>query len=367
MTARILAVATQGGGSSDEARLRALLENFPAEFFPFDRTTKLKSGLRLFRQMMGARPDMVVLEGTGITGGLACMLGRTFGVPYIVSSGDAVGPFVGSAMPLAGPLFAAYERALCRLAAGFIGWTPYLVGRALRSFGSPRAMTAAGWAPFPQTAEELAKSRARIRAKLGIADSTIVFGILGSLSWSKNRAYCYGLELVSAIKRVKRADVSVLVVGGGTGLARLKALAGDLLGTRVLLPGQVPKNEALDYMAAMDVASLPQSLDGVGSFRYTTKISEYLAAAIPLVIGRIPVAYDLDEGWMWRLPGAAPWTREYIANMAELMETVTREDIAAKRAALPQHLADFDRDRQVARVTAFLSELIEEERRAQRG
>jgi hypothetical protein len=126
------------------------------------------------------------------------------------------------------------------------------------------------------------------------------------------------------------------------------------------MPGRVPKDEALDYLAAMDVASLPQSLDKVGTFRYTTKISEYLAASLPIVVGRIPLAYDLDGGWMWRLPGSAPWTSQYVDHLAELMETVTRAEIASKREALPRHLADFDREKQVARVTVFLSELIED-------
>ena len=61
----------------------------------------------------------------------------------------------------------------------------------------------------------------------------------------------------------------------------------------------------------MDVASLPQSVDGVGSFRYTTKLSEYLAARLPVVTGEIPLAFDLDDGWMWRLPGDAPWEERY--------------------------------------------------------
>jgi glycosyltransferase involved in cell wall biosynthesis len=345
--------------------LRGLLERFSAEYFPFDRSAKVKSGIRLLQRLVHDNPDVVVLEGTGLAGGLACIAGRALGVPYVVSSGDAVGPFLGINLPLARPLFTAYERALYGLAAGFIGWSPYLVGRAL-SFGSPRAMTAAGWAPFPRTRDELARSRARIRRKLGIDENAIVFGILGSLKWSSRVGYCYGFELVSAMRKVKRPDACVLVVGDGTGLDRLKRLAGDALGARVLLPGRVPKDEALDYLAAMDVASLPQSLDQVGAFRYTTKISEYLAASLPIVVGRIPLAYDLDDGWMWRLPGSAPETSEYIDHLAELIETVTHAEIAAKRAALPAHLADFDRERQVARVTGFLSELIEDARAARR-
>ena len=79
-----------------------------------------------------------------------------------MSSGDAVGPIIGSHFPVLGPFLAIYERLLCRLSAGFIGWTPYLVGRAL-TFGVPRAMTAPGWALFTQSADEAAAARIRIR------------------------------------------------------------------------------------------------------------------------------------------------------------------------------------------------------------
>jgi hypothetical protein len=49
------------------------------------------------------------------------------------------------------------------------------------------------------------------------------------------------------------------------------------------------------------------SVDQVGSFRYTTKLSKYLAFGLPVITGQIPLAYDLDDGWIWRLAGDAPW------------------------------------------------------------
>ena len=92
---------------------------------------------RLLLEMWRIRPDLVVMEGTGLAGGAALILARAvFGQRYLVSSGDAVGPWVGTRSRLLGPVFGLYERVLCRLAAGFIGWTPYLVGRAL-TFGTP--------------------------------------------------------------------------------------------------------------------------------------------------------------------------------------------------------------------------------------
>src|SRR4051812_25871210 len=93
----IIAFATQGADSSDEQRLLELLSDHSVVRFPFDRAHKLRSGLRLVSCVRRTRPALVAMEGTGLAGGIAVLASRTFaGVPYIVSSGDAVGPFVGS-------------------------------------------------------------------------------------------------------------------------------------------------------------------------------------------------------------------------------------------------------------------------------
>ena len=142
-------------------------ETSGASVFPFDRARKVRMFRRLLLEMGRIRPDLVVMEGTGLAGGAALILARAlFGQRYLVSSGDAVGPWVGTRFRLLGPVFGLYERVLCRLAAGFIGWTPYIVGRAL-TFGTPRGMTAAGWAPFPRTPAELTDARQRVRSCLG--------------------------------------------------------------------------------------------------------------------------------------------------------------------------------------------------------
>ncbi len=156
----------------------------------------------------------------------------------------------------------------------------------------------------------------------------------------------------------RRPDVRVLVVGDGSGLSRLVDLAGDDLGTRVILPGRVPRERVPDYLAALDVASLPQSVDGVGSFRYTTKISEYLAAGLPVVTGEIPLAYDLDDGWLWRIRGDAPWDERYLAGLAELMASLSPEDVARRRELVPRDLGAFDLGRQQRQVAGFLADIL---------
>ncbi|HEV3257742.1 MAG TPA: glycosyltransferase [Gemmataceae bacterium] len=356
----ILGLATQGTGGDDEARLRGLLAQVPTTLFPFDRAAKRRSFFRLLGNILRHRPDLVVMEGTGLSGGLALLLGWLMArVPYVIISGDAVGPFVAGRFPVLGPLFALYERLLCRCSAGYIGWTPYLAGRAL-SFGAPRAMTAAGWAPFPYSPERLAAGRARVRAALGIPPDALVFGIVGSLAWTRRVRYCYGHELIQALARLDRPEVRVLIVGDGSGRAHLERAAGDRLGRTIFLTGRVPRDQVPDHLAAMDVASLPQSVDRVGSFRYTTKLSEYVAAGLPVVTGQIPLAYDLGDDWLWRLPGEAPWDPTYIRALSELMLRLQPAELKARQAAVPRQLTQFDRDCQVNRVTAFVTDLLRE-------
>ena len=357
---RILALATKGTGTNEEDRLRLLLSRTSAEFVAFDKKAKRKSFFHVLGRLFREKPDLFVMEGTGLAGGLVCLLARIFGrTRYVVSSGDAVGPFISAHSFLAGPVFAIYERLLCRWSDGFIGWTPYLTGRAL-TFGTPRAVTACGFAPVPLNDAAAAVARESIRQQLGIPSHAIVFGIAGALNWNHRRGYCYGLELVEAAKTNKRLNRCVLIVGGGTGMDRLKKLAGDQLNKTIFFTDMVPSAEVSKYLAAMDVASLPQSRDGVGNFRYTTKISEYAAAGLPIVTGRLPLAYDLDDGSMWRLPGHAPWSPEYIDAMKELMDRLTAEQLATAKTRVHRIRPEFDQRQQVDRITRFITDLLEE-------
>jgi glycosyltransferase involved in cell wall biosynthesis len=354
---RVACVATQGADSNDAHRITTLLEPLEPLLVAFDHAAKPRSGMTLLRRLVRERPDVVVMEGTGVAGGLAVLTARTLaGVPFIVSSGDAVAPYLSARRPALRPLVTAYERLLCRRSAGFIGWSPYLAGRAL-TFGAPRAMTAPGWAPAPPVDRD--RARAAVRADLGIPADALVFGIVGSLAWNPRMGYCYGRELVDAVARVTRDDVRILIVGDGMGRRELERLAGPLLGGRVILPGHVPRERVMAMLSAIDVGSLPQTLDGVGSFRYTTKISEYLAAGVPVATGQIPLAYDLDEGWLWRLAGDTPWSERYIASLAELMQSLSPSDLERRRRATAHGSTLFSLERQRRQVCEFVRDIAE--------
>jgi hypothetical protein len=355
-TPQMLVFATKGTGSNEESRIRALVSRLPGKLLPFDKTKKIYSFFGLMRDFYRSERTLIVMEGTGIAGGVACILGRLFcGHRYVVSSGDAVGPFVGAHTAILGPVFTLYERLLCRLSSGFIGWTPYLVGRAM-TFGAPRGVTVPGWV-IGKSVDDPSKARRLIRDKWGIKDDTIVFGLAGAIIWSKRRKYCYGLELVRAIRKVRRDDIAVVVIGDGSGLDILKREAGSDLGKRVVLPGSVRLDEVMENLCGFDVASLPQSTDAVGAFRYTTKISEYRALNLPIVTLQIPAAYDLDLGKCWRLPGGNPWDPRFIDQLVCLMNRIDRDSLNSGGNGNVHVDKVFDRDTQIARVTAFLEDL----------
>jgi hypothetical protein len=359
--AKISAFATQGSGGErmldDELRLHTLLGRFQPRYLAFDRTRKFESFLGVLRALGRERPDLVVMEGTGIAGGAALLLARAlFRTRYVLSSGDAVAPFVRLAQPALYPAFLLYEWLLCRNASGFVGWTPYVTGRAL-TFGAPSAMTAPGWAPFPRDAAAHESGRRRVRAELGLSDDALVFGIVGSLAYSPRVGYCYGLELVRALAlALDRKELAVVIVGEGDGRSRLEAETTTAMRSRLHLTGRVPRDQVPDYLAAMDVATLPQSVDDVGSFRYTTKLSEYLAASLAVATNQLPLAYDLPGDWAYRLPGRSPWDPKFIAALARLMLTVSTEEIARKRGATADARAHFQLEPQLQRFTEFILE-----------
>ncbi|WEK54937.1 MAG: glycosyltransferase [Candidatus Cohnella colombiensis] len=359
----VLAFATQGNNGDDERRLQQLLSRVRTSFFPIERVKKRQTFWALLRYIVRERPKLVVMEGTGLFGGLALLIGSRFGkVPYVISSGDAVGPYIASKHPMLGPLFHWYERRLYRNAIGFIGWSPYLTGRAL-TYGTKFAMTAPGWAPSALTDAQHDEARADIRTQYGIPNEQIVIGIVGSLNWNKRVGYCYGYELVKAVLSVKRQDITVLIVGDGDGKSKLEQLAMQAGANRVIFTGRVLREEVPKYMSAMDLASLPQSIDQVGSFRYTTKVSEYLAAALPIVMGKTPMSYDLNGDWIYRIQGNKPWEPAYIAALGELLEQITLEDIQQRRHKVPKHSPVFNKEVQIHNVSDFIQDILLEVKR----
>jgi PEP-CTERM/exosortase A-associated glycosyltransferase len=109
-----------------------------------------------------------------------------------------------------------------------------------------------------------------LASRLGLSGK-IVLGFFGSF-------YAYeGLDLLLRavpVMRHQRADIAVLLVGGGPEEDRLRALAGELgLGESVLFAGRVPNEDMRRYYDLVDLLVFP---------RVSTRLTELVTPLKPL-------------------------------------------------------------------------------------
>jgi PEP-CTERM/exosortase A-associated glycosyltransferase len=109
-----------------------------------------------------------------------------------------------------------------------------------------------------------------LASRLGLSGK-VVLGFFGSF-------YAYeGLDLLLRAvpeMRHQRADVAILLVGGGPEEERLRALAGELgLGERVVFAGRVPHEDMRQYYDLVDLLVFP---------RISTRLTELVTPLKPL-------------------------------------------------------------------------------------
>jgi glycosyltransferase involved in cell wall biosynthesis len=359
---QILCIVT--GGNNDGNRARRLLSSLPAEvtYYDVDQSRPRRESFREIRDQLRARTwDLVFQEGTGIVGGLNLILAAaTRGQKYVLSSGDPIAGFFRTTKgPLYGAVFSLYERLLYRFCTAFVGWTPYLAGLSLQ-LGAPRSVTIEGAIDpsdfFPYDVDR----QQGLRADYGIPSDHLVCGMVGSLHWSPRQQYCYGLELVEMLRHLKRDDVTILIVGDGDGRARLEKRVPPALQSRVVFTGRVPPSTVVDTMNVMDIGFITQTVDGLGSYRLTTKLPEYLACGVPVAMSPIPGFFDYAFEAGWALPDAHPATAAFHRDCAAWIDALTHAEIQEKaRRARPIAERRFQYDLVVERFRTFMADLID--------
>jgi hypothetical protein len=325
---RLLAVNGGGVGNLHGLRARRLTENLPWDVtvVDLDRTSR-QAGMKHMRQLLQERWDLVYLESTGISGGLPLVQSKQ---RYVVSSGDPVAGFFHVTEGwLQGTLFGAYEKALYRKSAGFIGWTPYLVGRAIE-LGAPRGVTVEGAVELARFYPFSPANRQAARERFGVPQNHLVCGTVGSLRWNARQGYCYGLELIEALQRMKRTDVTMLIVGDGDGRAQLESRVPAALKERVIFTGRLSEDDVVAAMNTMDMGFITQTMDALGSYRLTTKLPEYLACGLPVAMSPIPGYYDYVAEAGWALPPFHPASPEFHTRCAAWLDTLDPAEGAAK-------------------------------------
>jgi len=338
--ASLLCINTGGIGDLHGLRARRLTEELSVEcaYVDVDRSmSRLANARIIWQKLRERRWDLVYQEGTGIAGGLPLILGSLqWGQPYVVSSGDPIGGYFRVVKgPLVGAAFEQYEKLLYRCSAGFIGWTPYLAGMALK-MGAPRAVTVEG-AVDTDIFNPCDTSRRRaLKCHYGFDPDHVVCGVVGSLKWTPRQQYCYGLELVRMLPYLKRTDLSVLIVGDGNGRARLEAAVPPPYRDRVVFAGRVPEEEVVDALNAMDVGFITQTLDDLGLYRLTTKLPEYLATGLPVAMSPTPGFYDYAAPAGWPLPAHHPADDAFHQACARWLDTLTWDAIDERRRVAPK-------------------------------
>ncbi|MGD0920928.1 MAG: glycosyltransferase family 4 protein [Terriglobia bacterium] len=93
------------------------------------------------------------------------------------------------------------------------------------------------------------------------------------------------------VKRQNRQDMLFVLVGGGTELSRLQALAAQRgLDAFVKFTGRIPDDELAAYLSTADVCVAPDPKNPMNDKSTMNKILEYMAYARPVVL------FDLTEG-----------------------------------------------------------------------
>ncbi|EIC23470.1 glycosyltransferase family 4 protein [Thiorhodovibrio frisius] len=125
-------------------------------------------------------------------------------------------------------------------------------------------------------------------------------------SWKNGRRYLVGYvgvigkqegidHLLRAVRHLVadlgREDVHFVIVGGGTELDSLKAMAGELdVGSFVTFTGRVPDKTLLEALNTADICVNPDIANAMNDKSTMNKIMEYMALGKPIV------QYDLTEG-----------------------------------------------------------------------
>ncbi len=360
---RILCINTGGAGSLDEARARTLAACLEADVTHFGvvrSASRAESGREISRLLRSESWDMVYQEGTGIAAGASLIrAAREREQRFIVSGGDPIGGFFHvTAGPVHGLAFGLYERALYRACAGYVGWTPYLTGMAL-ALGAKRAVTVEGGVDLALFQPCSPTDRLAYRQKWNIPASHLVCGVVGSLRWTPRQSYCYGLELLETLKRLRREDVTLLIVGDGDGRSRLEQALPAALRHRAVFTGRVPAPDVAAAINCMDIGFITQTLDRLGNYRLTTKLPEYMACGVPVAMSPVPGFYDYAAPAGWALPALHPASPMFHQQCAAWLDDLEAGEIRAKAGhAREVAVRHFDYEVLGRRFRRFVQELL---------
>jgi len=179
-----------------------------------------------------------------------------------------------------------------------------------------------------------------LRKRLRIEDKLTV-GVVGSLNWIEKYNFCYGWELISALKFLKDLPVAGIIIGDGSGLKKLKGLAKEYdVEEKVLFLGRIPYEQLSKYINLMDICISTQSNDIVGNVRTTGKLPLYIACNKFILATKVGTAkYLLPEDMLIDYEGIKDETyperlaekiKRFVMNKDQIIKSINLREIAAK-------------------------------------
>jgi glycosyltransferase involved in cell wall biosynthesis len=116
----------------------------------------------------------------------------------------------------------------------------------------------------------------------------LCIGLLGSVIWNGSVSATYGYDLIEILSALSDLPVRGVLVGDGSGLARMQAYASSRgLSGRITFAGRVPYPELRSWLHSFDIALSTQTNDLAGQVRTTGKLPLYLACGCFVLASRV--------------------------------------------------------------------------------
>lgn len=161
----------------------------------------------------------------------------------------------------------------------------------------------------------------KLKKEMGLEGSFVV-GTVGSINYTKKLNWCYGMEIVEAIRLLKNYPVKGVIVGNGNGLPLLKELCKKYgIEDRVVFVGRIEKSRLPDYINLMDVCVSTQTNDIAGWVRATGKLPLYLACERYVLCSDVGEAHYILPEEM-RIPMVSKLDIDYPSKLAERLRKI---------------------------------------------
>lgn len=150
----------------------------------------------------------------------------------------------------------------------------------------------------------------------------LTIGIVGSSIWSDKLQMCYGWEVVETLRLLNDLPVKGIIIGGGSGIRRLKSLCRQYeIEDKVLFLGYMPYEELPRYLNLIDVCLSTQTNNLVGQVRTTGKLPLYLASGRYILASKVgEAALILEDKMLVRYDGVKDV--EYPRRLASIVKMI---------------------------------------------